>query len=158
MTSPTAYGPQIATAARAHGLAPDLVEALVLIESSGRTWAYRFEPDFWTRYMLPTLQWKDHNPARVSASYGLCQVMFVVAIEVGFTGPDPEYLFVPTIGLEYGCRKLEQLLRWAKGNVTQALCAYNGGRGGNQAPPFRNQRYADRVLQLQAALRQPVTS
>lgn len=158
MTSPTAYRAEIVAAATTHALEPDLVEALVLIESSGRTWAYKFEPDFWTRYLQDNPTWSQANPSRVAASYGLMQIMFVVAVEVGFTGTDPEYLFVPSVGLEFGCRKLAELLRWSHGNVTQALSAYNGGKRGNAAPPFRNLRYAERVLAMQAFLQQPVAN
>jgi soluble lytic murein transglycosylase-like protein len=142
----TAYRAEIETAAKAQALDPDLVEALVLVESAGRTTAYRYEPNFFIKYMAGRPEWKDLNPERVSASYGLMQVLFVVAVEVGYTARDPEHLFVPSIGLEYGCRKLAQLLTWSDGNVTQALAAYNGGRGGNGKPPFRNQVYADRVV------------
>jgi len=142
----TAYRAEIVAASTKHALKPDLVEALVLIESSGRTHAYRYEPQFWTKYMLGKPAWAGTNPARVSASYGLMQIMYPVAVEVGFTGSDPEYLFVPSIGLEFGCRQLAQLLAWAQGDANQALCAYNGGRGGNGVHPFRNQPYADRVL------------
>jgi len=142
----TAYRAEIVAAAKTHGLDPDLVEALVLVESSGRTHAYRYEPAFWTRYLATNPAYQHLNPERVSASYGLMQIMFPVAVEVGYTAHDPEYLFVPSIGLEYGCRKLAALLRWAHGSVPQALAAYNGGQGGNAAPPYRNQPYVDRVV------------
>jgi len=71
--------------------------------------------------------------------------MYVVAVELGFTG-DPELLFVPRIGLDWGCRKLATLLQWAEGDVVRALAAYNGGKGGNTTPPLRNLAYAERVL------------
>jgi len=142
----TAYRAEIETAAKAHALDPDLVEALVLVESAGQTHAYRYEPNFWVKYMAARPEWKGQNPKRVSASYGLMQVMFVVAVEVGYTARDPEHLFVPSIGLEYGCRKLAELLRWSQGDVPQALAAYNGGRGGNATRPFRNQPYVDLVV------------
>lgn len=144
MVSP--YRAQIVAAAAAHQLSPDLVEAVTRVESSGKAYAYRYEPAFWAKYMSADAKWTGANPERVSASYGLMQVLFVVAQEVGFVSPDPEYLFVPAIGLDYGCRKLAQLLAWAGGDVTRALAAYNGGRVANGRPPFRNQAYADKVL------------
>lgn len=148
----TAYRAAIVTAATAHALDPDLVEALILVESAGQAHAYRYEPQFWARYMAGTPEWQDANPHRVSASYGLMQILYVVAREVGFTEADPEYLFVPHLNLEFGCRKLAQLLAWAHEDVEQALCAYNGGKGGNGGRPFRNQAYADRVCLAQATL------
>ena len=141
----TAYTSEIRTAAAAHGLDPRLVTAQVLVESSGLTHAYRFESGFWSKYMAGRPEWKGANPQRVSASYGLLQVMYVVAVELGFSG-DPELLFVPRIGLDWGCRKLATLLQWAEGDVVRALAAYNGGKGGNTTPPLRNLAYAERVL------------
>lgn len=144
MTNP--YRAEITAAAAAHALAPDLVDAVTRVESSGKAYAYRYEPAFWAKYLSIDPKWRGANPERVSASYGLMQVLFVVAQELGFTSPDPEHLFVPAIGLEYGCRKLAQLLVWAGGDVARALAAYNGGRVANVRRPLRNQSYADKVL------------
>lgn len=143
---PSPYRMEIAAAAANHQLAPALVEAITIVESSGKPYAYRYEPAFYARYMAHDPRWAHANPERVAASYGLMQIMFPVAQEVGFDHPEPEYLFVPAIGLEFGCRKFAALLRWAEGDIAQALAAYNGGQGGNVTPPFRNQKYADRVL------------
>jgi soluble lytic murein transglycosylase-like protein len=139
------YRREIAEAAAAHAFDPRVVEAVVAVESSGRTHAYRFEPQFFDKYLAGKPEWRGAVPERVSASYGLMQVMFVVAKELGFSG-DPELLFVPRVGLDWGCRKLATLMAWAEGDPVRALCAYNGGRGGNTTPPYRNQAYADRVL------------
>lgn len=151
MKSP--YRVEIVAAASAHQLSPDLVEAITVVESSGKPYAYRYEPTFWTKYMSNDAAWVGANPERVAASYGLMQVMFVVAQEVGYEHAEPEYLFVPAIGLEFGCRKIAQLLAWAEGDVARALAAYNGGKGGNVAPPYRNQAYADRVLKQMELLK-----
>lgn len=143
----THYRTEIEAAAAAHALDPDLVEAIVLTESSGRTWAYRYEPRFWVRYMANVPDFRVLNSERYSASYGLMQTMWVVALEVGFDrARPPEHLFVPDVSLEFGCRKLAQLLAWAHGTIAQALAAYNGGRKANAAPPYRNQAYVDKVF------------
>jgi len=71
--------------------------------------------------------------------------MYPVACELGYAEDAPEYLFVPTIGLLWGCKKLRSLLDWSKQNVDQALAAYNGGKGDNETPPYRNQFYVDKV-------------
>ncbi len=141
----TEYRAEIeAISARFH-LDPDLVEAIVMTESSGKTNAYRFEPAFWQRYMKDKPQWDGANAERVSSSYGLMQVMYPVALEHGFNENAPEYLFVPTIGLFWGCTHLRALLDWSTQNVNQALAAYNGGKGGNSTTPYRNQYYVDKV-------------
>jgi soluble lytic murein transglycosylase-like protein len=142
------YRAEIEAAAREHGLDADLVEAVVLTESAGLTHAYRFEPDFFRRYMEGKPQWIGANPRRVSASYGLTQVMFPVAVELGYVG-EPEGLFVPSVALDVGCQKLAELLKWSGGNVDQALAAYNGGKGNWNAP--KPQQY---VTKVKAALLQ----
>lgn len=136
------YRAEIEEVAQRYALDADLLEALVLTESGGMTNAYRFEPGFWSRYLASKPEWKDKNPKRVSASYGLCQVMFPVAVELGFMG-EPEDLFSPVVGLEYGARKLAELMKWADGDVDKALAGYNGGRGNwqGEAP----QRYVVKV-------------
>lgn len=141
----TAYRAEIEAIAAQFHLDPDVIEAIVVTESSGRTHAYRHEPGFWHRYMQHKAEWDGANPERVSSSYGLMQIMFPVAKELGFTETAPEYLFVPTIGLHWGCRKFRSLLDWAQQNVDQALAAFNGGKGGNGAPPYRNAHYVSLV-------------
>jgi soluble lytic murein transglycosylase-like protein len=136
------YRAEIELAAEEHGVDADLLEALVLTESDGLTNAYRYEPAFFRRYLADKKEWASKNPRRVSASYGLCQVMFPVAMELGFIG-EPEDLFSPVVGLEYGAKKLAAELAWANGEVDKALGAYNGGRGNfdGEAP----KRYVTRV-------------
>ena len=140
------YRREIAEVAAAHGLDPRVVEAVVMVESSGRTHAYRYEAGFWAKYLANHPDYRGAVPERASASYGLMQVMYPVAREMGLTSPDPEVLFVPRVGLDYGCRKLASLMKWAEGDLVRALAAYNGGKGGNTTPPYRNLAYAERVL------------
>ncbi|HEX7769694.1 MAG TPA: transglycosylase SLT domain-containing protein, partial [Dokdonella sp.] len=138
------YRAEVEIIANRHALTPDLVQAVCLVESSGLTTAYRPEPAFWERYLKGKPEWDGANPARVSASYGLMQVMFPVAVEHGMARTEPpEYLFVPLIGLDYGCRVLAKRIEWARGDVRAALASYNGGQVGN-APggPLRNAAYA----------------
>ena len=152
------YRAEVEAAADRHGLDPDLVHAMCLVESSGNTRAYRYEPAFYARYMANDPRWKDAEPTRVSASYGLLQVMYLVALEFGFqkTAP-PEQLYLPAVGLEYGCRVIAERMAWvnhaaadvsADTRLRAALASYNGGKGGNAADhrPDRNANYADKVL------------
>jgi soluble lytic murein transglycosylase-like protein len=143
MTFP--YRAEVEVIASRHGLTPDLVQAVCMVESAGKTDAYRFEPDFWATYIQNNPKYDGANPARVSASYGLMQVMFTTAVEHGMAPTEPpEYLFVPIIGLDWGCRILAKRIAWAKGDLRKALASYNGGKGNwTAAAP---QRYADKVL------------
>lgn len=161
----TRYTKEIIVAAKEHGLDPDVVEAMVLQESAGNTDAFRFEPDFWNRYLKGKPEWAGKNPRRVSSSYGLMQIMFPVALEDGMAvGTPPEMLFIPEVGLKAGCTRLQKLMVWADtgwpavspdARQMAALAAYNGGRGGNtpaDSPP-RNGTYARQVLAKLADLR-----
>lgn len=153
----TRYRKEIAAAAAKYGLDPLLVEAIVLTESSGNTDAFRFEPNYYNRYLKPKKLYPGQNPRRVSSSYGLMQIMYDVARERGY--PDsllPEHLFFPEVGLEWGCKHLRFLFDWAAEfpNVTEAqkleavLASYNGGRGDNKPTdkPLRNASYVRKVL------------
>jgi soluble lytic murein transglycosylase-like protein len=149
------YRAEVELIANRHGLTPDLVHAICLVESAGLTNAYRIEPAFWERYLKGKPEWDGANPARVSASYGLMQVMFPVAVEHGMARTEPpEYLFVPLIGLDYGCRVLVRRLEWARGDLRCAIASYNGGKKGNEpgTPRLRSATYADKVLSQLANL------
>ena len=88
-----------------HGLDPVLVAAIVSVESSGNTDAFRFEPKFWSRYLSKLPEYEGKNPRRFASSYGLMQVMHRTVMEDGFDGV-PEELFIPEIGLWWGCNQL----------------------------------------------------
>jgi soluble lytic murein transglycosylase-like protein len=121
------YSAEVQIAAGRFGLEPDLVRAVISKESSGKTHAYRFEAS--------VAEWFRSNPkaaglipARYAASYGLMQILYATATDYGFSA-EPEYLFVPRIGLEFGCMHLAALVKWAKNDLAKALAAYNGGKG-----------------------------
>ena len=108
----------------------DLLRAQVLVESSGQSDAFRFEPAYYQQYI------KGH-PAKglaygplAACSYGLLQILLETAIEQGFTGR-PEQLFDPEIGLRVGAAELVRL--WTLVGKTpesyrHALALYNGGQ------------------------------
>lgn len=136
----------IKSAAGRYGLDPQLVEAVVRTESSGNPRAYRFEPAFWDRYLKNNPAYSNSQPRRVSASYGLMQLMYPTAKdELGFNN-EPEGLFIPQVSLDLGCRLLARNLKWANGDMDAALAAYNGGRTeSNRKPPYRNSGYVVKV-------------
>jgi hypothetical protein len=153
MTNPTPWAPlyrvSIASAAQMHDLPPFLLLALAWQESHGGVvldagrwdWSprriYRYEPGFWDRYLAGKPEWAppSEHPAcleahkrRVSASYGIVQVMYPTAVELGFGG-EPEALFEPSRSLHYGAKLLRKKLDGpAKGDMRDALAAYNTGR------------------------------
>jgi soluble lytic murein transglycosylase-like protein len=145
----TPYRAEIVKAADDHEIDPDLLEAVVIAESSGQTDAFRFEPGFYRRYLEGKPEYAKANPRRVSSSYGLCQVMYTTAQQYGFQDL-PEVLFQPAVGLQFGGLHLKRLLAWSKGDVRKALAAYNGGQGNYAATD--PQRYATKVLKLYASV------
>lgn len=134
-------------AAEQNKIDPALVIAVAQQESSLDTWATRFEPAFFNRYIAskPTVKlgghWPKHRSEATernlrSTSWGLMQIMGQTARERGFLG-DLTWLLYPPIGAHWGCVQLARLLRNSKGDVNAALLAYNGGG---------NKRYPNEVL------------
>jgi hypothetical protein len=112
-----------AAAARRHGLDPELVLAVVSVESGFR-------------------------PQAVSpkGARGLMQLMPKTAGELGVTDA-----FDPQQNLDGGVRHLGSLLSLYGGDVRRALAAYNAGQGAvarhNGVPPYAETRaYVERVL------------
>ena len=110
-------------AARRHSLDPDLVLALVQVESA-------FRPD----------------AVSPKGAKGLTQLMPGTARELGV-----QDVLDPAQNLDGGARYLRQLLTRYGGDVKRALAAYNAGPGAvdrhQGVPPFRETRqYVRRVL------------
>lgn len=164
------YQPEITAAATVNRLDPLIVGGLVSTESQFNPWAWNPEPAYrylWNertnkpfRVMTPAERASEFPPSDFKpllgdadqewwaqqASWGLMQVMGSLARELGYTGPYLPMLCDPATNLQYGCRQLGALFTWAAGDANKALAAYNGGKGGNEVPPYRNQSYATKVL------------
>ncbi len=113
-----------AATARRHGLDPDLVAAVVSVESGFR-------------------------PQAVSpkGAQGLMQLMPKTASSLGVKDA-----FDPAQNLDGGTRHLGQLLTLYGGDLTRALAAYNAGEGAvgrhGGVPPYRETRaYVKKVLE-----------
>jgi soluble lytic murein transglycosylase-like protein len=111
------YDALIEEHARAHGVSPDLVRAVIQAES-------------------------NFNPRAVSSkgAMGLMQLMPATARELGVSDP-----FQPSQNIRGGVTYLARLLAKYDQNVELALAAYNAGAGnveryGNAVPPFRETR------------------
>lgn len=150
----------IETVSARHGLDANLVESIVLTESSGNTYATRPEPQY--RYLvnaktgkpfrflspseaaskLPPSDFPSIAPSTAvqewwgqQSSWGLMQTMGAVARELGFKSAFFAELCDPITGLHFGCKHFANQLARAKGDVNQALRAYNAGRGGAESVP-----------------------
>ena len=163
----TRYFPEIVKAAADYKLDPILVEAVVVQESSGNADSFRFERDFWNRYLKPKPESSSKNPRRVISSYGLKQPLYVVATERGYpTNLPPEGLFVPEISLKYGCAHLRWMMdrieaRYPTASTDSkllaALASYNGGFQGPDTLRPVNRAYALSVLRYYQQLQKEHT-
>jgi soluble lytic murein transglycosylase-like protein len=110
--------------ARRHGLDPDLVLAVIAVESA-------FRPD----------------AVSPKGAQGLMQLMPATARELGVKDP-----LDPASNLDGGTRYLTSLIRLYDGDLKRALAAYNAGAGAVKrhggVPPFRETReYVQKVLE-----------
>lgn len=129
---------------------PKLLAAVAQTESSGNTWAMRFEPTWLYFYFIADNAQrcgitKDTERAAQATSWGLMQVMGSVARELGFRGSLAQ-LCDPEIGLRLGVEKLAKCRAQQGGDMDCGLLAYNAGtirRDGAGKPA--NQIYLDKV-------------
>lgn len=149
-----------------YNLPPLLVKSICYCESSFNERAFRHEPAFWTNYLRNNPEWKDKDPAIVSSSYGLMQLMWTTAWALGFRGTQ-EDLWKPDTNVDLGCKLLRQLIDKVIETVPSkqypwlspldiALARYNGGKTKNpNVEPvlpldrygnIRNKKYVVRVL------------
>jgi soluble lytic murein transglycosylase-like protein len=109
-----------------YNLTTELVCAVIEQESDWNPWAYRYEPAFYDRYIIP-LGLSEQAGRFRATSWGLMQIMGQVAREFGFLGPFFSELCNPDTGVDFGCKKLARCMFLAKGDETQALLKWNGG-------------------------------
>ncbi len=139
-------------------LDPDIVCAMVTVESYGNNWAVRYEPNY--KYIeLPLSKWAE--PLRISTdtelqcqkmSWGLLQVMGGVARQYGFAGHIAN-LCDPVIGLNYALKHLRSKFDTYK-NERDAVAAYNAGSvSKNKDGTYTNQEYVDKVFKRVEYLR-----
>jgi len=122
---PAPYSDLIRAAATRHGLAPELVEAVVRVESNF-----------------------DARAISKQGARGLMQLMPSTAAQLGVRD-----VFDVRQNIEGGVRHLRYLVDRYKGNLTLALAAYNAGvdavaRHGGVPPYTETQAYVTRVLRL----------
>lgn len=119
------YADLIGQAASRHGVDPELLRCVLLVESS-------FDP----RAVSP------------KGAMGLAQLMPGTAEELGVENP-----FDPAESVDAAARLLGRLLRESQGRWVPALAAYNAGRGAVRryggVPPYgETVRYIEKILSL----------
>ena len=150
------YRELIKDQAARHNLDPNLIAGLIMTESGGNTYACRPELGFWKRYakgiarlIASTPNDRDNHwakyPELSSSSYGLMQILYVVAIENGELLQFPTELCNPAVNVKLGCKLLADKTRKA-GTQRAGLLAYNGG--GDLKYPDRVIKCAEEILYL----------
>jgi len=149
------YRSEIAKRSLKHGQDPNLIAAIILVESSGNPYAIRVEPAFWKRYAVayhkiiqpsdPARKWLKY-PDVFACSYGLMQIMYGVAVEHGCKVKFPTELLKPDINIEFGCRILARKTK-ATGSIEAGVLAYNGG--GNSSYPKKVFELRDQIAKLE---------
>lgn len=116
--------------AAANGLDPAIVCAVVEQESAWNTFAMRYEPAFFAKYVASLYTNNKITASEAYArgfSWGLMQVMGQVARESGFDAPFLSAICDPQQGLSVGCKVLRKKFDAMAGDTTRALLAWNGG-------------------------------
>jgi hypothetical protein len=146
-----------------------LLKAIAINESSLDPKAYRFEAMFWDNYLANNPEWKDKDPKIVSASHGICQIMFTTAWSLGLTGEIEKVrddLLDPSINIMLAAKLMRLLIDksikkeyadkyyWLS-NAQIACAMFNGGSRGNPAEDgtLRNQKYVRKIFKTWGELK-----
>ena len=122
-----AYDEIIQSAAKQYQIDPDLIRAIISVESNWDPNAYRAEP-------------------RISdASYGLMQLLLSTARSVsGNPSLTTNQLIDPTLNISLGSQYLRTLHN-RHGSLTDAIASYNAGSPIKSGDRYVNQGYVDKV-------------
>ena len=141
----------IKRSSKAYDLDPSIIYGICQTESAMNSYAMRYEPGFYRRYIekneMVLKQASKIKGVSVQTelrlrafSFGLMQVMGQTARERGFDKTFLTDLCKPWLGVEYGCRILNIKLRKYE-VLSMAISAYNAGK-----PVESNQAYVNKVL------------
>lgn len=136
---------------------PELVMAMVSVESSGDTKAIRYEKHYSYLYDQESFARRnnislDTEIVLQKSSHGLMQVMGGVARESGHTGPMSD-LYEPKVGLQYGIAHLVKFID-KYDTLEEALSSYNqGGPYRDKTGNFKNKKYVEKVMERYSYLK-----
>lgn len=127
----------------------DLMRAIIQIESSGRIFCFKYEPNY--RWLYHPSQYAidlgipyDYETNMQKTSWGLGQVMGSICREYGHKGNLMEVL-EPSKNLFYMATHLKKFLN-KYGNESDVIAAYNAGSARKVASgSYENQTYFDKV-------------
>lgn len=134
---------------------PELVQALIDIESSGNPYAIRFEPHFYKELLNKSIQTfssdctVDTERVMRATSWGLMQIMGETARNLGFDNKFLSELIEPGINLKYGCLYLARstAINRKQYGIKGGIAAYNAGRIKlDSNGQFVNLKYVNKVM------------
>lgn len=139
--------------AKKYKLPFELVASIILTESAGNRFAYRYEPGFFEKYLkdktasqltgrFPSVISRETELHARATSWGLMQIMGQVAREFGYENDHLHRLTTVDDGLEFGCRKLAKCFRQESSELV-AIARYNGNPAQTAA-----QIYAQKVMRV----------
>lgn len=145
----SSYNASLERVCERFGCEPELVAAIITVESRWNPYAVRYEPNYqWLH--APEKHARRHGTSREAEvhfqrfSWGLMQILGATAREIGFSLPMPA-LCEPMIGVEYGIRYLMTLKRNYR-HRDDLIAAYNAGSAKKDASGrYLNQGYVDKV-------------
>jgi len=126
------YQQPILAASQKHGVSVPTIIATIATESSGNPKAYRYEPAFYERYLKDKSPWTESpyysESERISASYGLMQIMYTTAYNAGFRG-QPEDLYDPATAIDISTAYIASAFqrKQHQWDPPKIACAYNAG-------------------------------
>lgn len=127
-----------------YALDPQLMYIIMMAESAGNPWAYRYEEGYYKFLVRKEIPTKHKWPPTLlservgrATSWGLFQVMGQTAREQGFKHPYLTALLDEKINTEMACKIFAHKLKIATGDLHEALGYWNGST-----------QYADRILTL----------
>lgn len=139
-------------------LEPELVTAIIQVESAGNAYATRFEPDW--RYLVRPELFAQKLGITIPTehmlqqfSWGWMQIMGSVARELGFQDHLTK-LCDPEINLHFGCKKLRTLTNKYP-TTSDVIAAYNAGSPRMVHGRYDNQGYVDKVYSAWSKLGGP---
>lgn len=119
------YKKIIKEASKKWNIPEDLLCAIIYQESRFDENASRYESLFYKKYVQKQNCTQEEKTWRAT-SWSLMQTMGQVLRETGFRGPT-EVALDPVINVYYGCKFFTKLLKRYKGNLEDAIAAYNQG-------------------------------